>query len=135
MAISTVAIVVGVALWILGNIALPLLVNAIERQFQREIDRAVSAVVSIVFSCLLWVAQIMLVVLLLPNITIIWVLEQVPGGAQRMTVLRRSKPFDDVYVGVKLITRSDFRRHLAGLLARHEPKRSLERAKPREGDD
>jgi type II secretory pathway component PulF len=135
MAISTVAIVVGVALWILGNIVLPLLVNAIERQFQREIDRAVSAVVSIIFSCLLWVAQIVLVLLLLPNITIIWVLEQVPGGAQRVTVLRRWKPFDDVYVAVKVITRSDFRRQLARLLARHEPERSLERAKPREGDD
>ena len=71
MRLSALTILLAVGVWILGNIVLPLLVNAIERLFQAEIDRAVARGVSTSLAALFWAIQVGVVIFFLPVIAMI----------------------------------------------------------------
>ena len=57
--------VIGVGVWLLSNIVLPLFVNSVERLFQRQIDHAVSTAVSVGVSGAVWGMHVLLVVFFL----------------------------------------------------------------------
>lgn len=107
---DSAAIVLLVLSYVSLQVVTPLLVRALDRLYQREIDSAVSAGVGAGVSALFLGLQLLLILLELPFVILVWAMERRQRGRDALARLRRQhRRWDNFYVGVKALTSPDFR--------------------------
>ena len=65
-----------VIVWIAANAVFPLILNSVERLYQRQIDRTVAGTIRAAESFILTVIRVFLIILMLPTILVVKVFEK-----------------------------------------------------------
>ena len=101
-------VLLAIIVWIFLSALFPLLLNAVERLYQREIDQVVERALSFGMAALLRILQLLFILIMLPTITLVTIFE-ITLGAQRLEALCNSNPFTaHIPAGVKAVLGRNF---------------------------
>ena len=84
---GTESILLIIILWIAANGLFPLLLNSIERQYEKQIDSLARGVVSVLWWLVLRIVQLILVLVMLPSFLLITTVERIYPRALAMRYL------------------------------------------------
>lgn len=94
--------------WVVLSALFPLLLNSVERLYQKEIDRLVSGALTFGVAVLWRILQLIVIVIMLPTILLVTALE-ITLGTQRVEALCNSSRFTaDIPAGVKAVLGRNF---------------------------
>lgn len=105
---KTEQILLVIILWLLINALFPLFLKSVDRLYQKEIDQFVAASLSIGVTILLRVFQLLSIIIMLPNISLVTAAEHIVGPDKIETASRHSRILAQYIAGVKFVMRRDF---------------------------